>query len=86
LLSVLAGVTGQVAEETLARALNVRVFGAEQREVRRYNMHSLVVYNLRLRCAAAWGLFHGSSSFIFHTTKAVALMVGGLFHSRSPIY
>jgi ABC-type multidrug transport system fused ATPase/permease subunit len=35
------------------------------------------VYDLRLRWAAAWGLFHGSSSAIFNSTKAIALLVGG---------
>lgn len=70
--------TNQVAEETLSRASSVRVFAAEEREEARYTQHSMHVYDIRLRVAAAWGMFQGASSIIFNSAKVVALLVGGL--------
>ncbi|XP_057949217.1 ABC transporter B family member 26, chloroplastic isoform X2 [Malania oleifera] len=68
----------EVAQETCSLMRTVRVYGTEKQELERYKLWLGKLADISLRQSAAFGFWNLSFNTLYHSTQAIAVLIGGM--------
>ncbi|KAL0907349.1 hypothetical protein M5K25_021753 [Dendrobium thyrsiflorum] len=78
LIQDFAARANEVSQETFSLIRTVRIYGTEKQEIERYRTWLERLWDVSLRQSVGYGFWSLTYNYFYHSTKVVAVLIGGI--------